>query len=34
MGADGEKPRYPLVHRKADRMLKSLLSNQYAGFAE
>lgn len=33
-GPDSEKPELPLVHRKTSRMLESLLTNQYAGFAE
>lgn len=31
---DTEKPLHPLIARKVGRMLASLLTNQYAGFAE
>lgn len=33
-GDDSEKPQHPLIARKVGRMLDSLLTNQYAGFAE
>jgi 5-methylcytosine-specific restriction protein B len=34
LGAEPEKPELPRVARKTARMLSSLLTNQYAGFAE
>jgi 5-methylcytosine-specific restriction protein B len=34
IGSEPEKPVHPLIARKVKRMLESLVTNQYAGFAE